>query len=430
MKRARGSTSAAVTRRKEKAGALQKVLGAELYRLAMTWSLAVSGYVKRCVEPAAVLGLSAVVALVLVMIVISGENLDESANLRTWQQDRHAIWEQLSRYPDGEYEEYMTYEEPDFVRENRARRLALIAAREKVIAQSSDDSKQVSKVVPPPEVTPIPELERVETVLVAEKSALAVAKGPDPDDTISDIAAIEVFESRDMAAMDASSLPESPGHAAFVDEQPDTAVADPAAVEALVDDNMRDDSSMMLARADAFDPVALAEGKIETVVPGAGSEQAAAAKERQDEIGRLLSLARESLREYRLLIPKGNNAYEYFRQVETLDPGNREAANGFQKLVGQYAILAEQAIRRGDDRSASNYIRRGLRVDPYDDDLLALQVAMFQPEAGEADPALVPPLQPPRKSTTLFSRLSELIDKDQLGIKENSIWHDEDDELY
>jgi len=202
-----------------------------------------------------------------------------------------------------------------------------------------------------------------------------------------------------------------------------------------------------LALADTTDhPKAIAGAKIDTVVPGAGSERATSEKVRQDEVHRLLSLARESLREYRLLIPEGNNAYEYFRQVETLDPGNREAASGFHKIVGQYTILAEQAIRRGDDRSASNYIRRGLRVDPYDDDLLALQVAMFEPEAGGADPAPVTPRQPPRKSitqpprksilqppqnsTSFFSRLSELMDKDQLGIRKSSIWHDEDDELY
>ena len=431
-KKIHGGESRTLSRRKEKVGVLQKTVDTKFYRQGVNMAFTVSGGFKRFIDPAAVLAVLAVVTTVLIAIMINDDDMDENSSQRVSRVDSYEIWEQLSRYHDGEYDKYVTYEEPDFVRENLARRSLRVAARAKATTQPVDDSEHEPTVVLPPDVTPVSKLKRIETEAVAEKSQPSVASETDLDGAISDVAAIEVFESRDVDAVVVSAQPELTRQATSVDESPSISmVAEPSSIDMTLDDSKRNDGSMMLALADTTDhPKTIADGKIDTVVPGAGSEQAATEKVRQDEIHRLLSLARESLREYRLLIPEGNNAYEYFRQVETLDPGNREAASGFQKIVGQYATLAEQAIRRGDDRSASNYIRRGLRVDPYDDDLLAIQVAMFQPEAGEADPAPVPPLQPPPKSTTLFSRLSELIDKDQLGIKKNSIWHDEDDELY
>jgi hypothetical protein len=91
------------------------------------------------------------------------------------------------------------------------------------------------------------------------------------------------------------------------------------------------------------------------------------------EVKRFLTLAGESLRDYRLTIPADNSALHFYRQVLALDPQNARALQGFKDIATRYAWLAERAIEHAQHAKAKRYIELGLSVDPQHSHLLALQ---------------------------------------------------------
>jgi type II secretory pathway predicted ATPase ExeA len=121
--------------------------------------------------------------------------------------------------------------------------------------------------------------------------------------------------------------------------------------------------------------------KYSLAVAGATSVRAASVSEgvaltdtlQTSEIPSLLSLGRQSLTEYRLLTPEGNNAYDYFRAVLRLDPANEAAHAGVKEIVDLYITLAKKAVSQQDRDSASRYVERGLSIQSGNRELLALQ---------------------------------------------------------
>jgi serine/threonine protein kinase len=91
------------------------------------------------------------------------------------------------------------------------------------------------------------------------------------------------------------------------------------------------------------------------------------------EVKRFLTLAGESLRDYRLTIPADNSALHFYRRVLALDPQNARALRGFKEIATRYAWLAERAIEHSQHAKAKRYIELGLSVDPQHPHLLALQ---------------------------------------------------------
>jgi hypothetical protein len=100
---------------------------------------------------------------------------------------------------------------------------------------------------------------------------------------------------------------------------------------------------------------------------------------RKEKIAVLLSLGRQSLRQFRLLTPAGNNAYHYFQEVLVLDPGNPHARDGLDQIVDRYVKLARRANKRQNPKLARDYLSRGLRVQPGNGELIALQDSMREP---------------------------------------------------
>jgi type II secretory pathway predicted ATPase ExeA len=131
---------------------------------------------------------------------------------------------------------------------------------------------------------------------------------------------------------------------------------------------------------------------------------------REEKITTLLAQGQQSLRQFRLLTPAGDNANRYFNEVLALDPGNADARQGFDLIAERYVILARRANKRHDRTLARVYISRGLRVRPGNRDLLALQESLSKPPVtaretvAKASPAVEPPLQ----QTGFFSRLKSL----------------------
>jgi serine/threonine protein kinase len=97
------------------------------------------------------------------------------------------------------------------------------------------------------------------------------------------------------------------------------------------------------------------------------------AQEQQRKIQRLLVQANDCLNAYKLTKPSEDNALYYFRQVEKLDPGNKEARRGRRKIADRYAQLAEKEMNSFDYDNARRYIATGLDVDPKNSRLLELK---------------------------------------------------------
>ena len=84
-------------------------------------------------------------------------------------------------------------------------------------------------------------------------------------------------------------------------------------------------------------------------------------------------LARNSLREDRLLSPPADNAHYYFSRLLEIDPDNEVAMKGFGEIAERYVVLAEQEFSRQNFGKAQAYITLGLQVDPRNRGLEALQ---------------------------------------------------------
>ena len=135
---------------------------------------------------------------------------------------------------------------------------------------------------------------------------------------------------------------------------------------------------------------------------------------REEKIATLLAQGQQSLRQFRLLTPAGDNANQYFKEVLALDPGNADARDGFNLIAERYVVLVRRANERHDSKLARLYISRGLQVRPGNRALLAaLQDSMRKPPVtaretvAEVSPAVEP--EPPPEQTGFFSRLKALI---------------------
>ena len=130
----------------------------------------------------------------------------------------------------------------------------------------------------------------------------------------------------------------------------------------------------------------------------------------EDKIAALLALGQQSLREFRLLTPTGDNANHYFKEVLVLDPGNPVARDGINQIAERYALLARQAKERHDRKLAKVYISRGLQVRSGNSELLALQDNLLKPRVTirETVANVTSVVEPPPPQTSFLSVLKSL----------------------
>ena len=75
-------------------------------------------------------------------------------------------------------------------------------------------------------------------------------------------------------------------------------------------------------------------------------------------------LARNSLRQDRLMSPPADNAHYYFSRLLELNPSNAAAKQGFSAIAERFVVLAEEEFSRTNYDQAQAYITLGLQVDP------------------------------------------------------------------
>ncbi len=75
-------------------------------------------------------------------------------------------------------------------------------------------------------------------------------------------------------------------------------------------------------------------------------------------------LARNSLRQDRLMAPPADNAHYYFSRLLEMNPNNDAARQGFSAIAERFVVLAEEQFSRKNYGQAQAYITLGLQVDP------------------------------------------------------------------
>ncbi len=105
------------------------------------------------------------------------------------------------------------------------------------------------------------------------------------------------------------------------------------------------------------------------------------AERRARQLADLLATARRQVQAGRWVSPEGDNALDSYRRLLTLDPGNPEAEAGLRELTGLLTEQAQQQRRADDLDTALDTIAQGLRVNPRDRDLLALDETVRSEQA-------------------------------------------------
>jgi serine/threonine protein kinase len=106
------------------------------------------------------------------------------------------------------------------------------------------------------------------------------------------------------------------------------------------------------------------------VVPGAAYEAGSTGKA---SIDRLLTLAKESLEDFRLTTPPGDCALYYYEQVGRIDPENEAVRQGYYDIATHYAWLSKKEMRNANYQKAKQHVESGLDIVPDHEGLLALE---------------------------------------------------------
>lgn len=131
----------------------------------------------------------------------------------------------------------------------------------------------------------------------------------------------------------------------------------------------------MLLSACGAAPVKPVVAPVEEVAPRPEpAPPARTARERT--IDGLLSEAEAALRQGRFALPAHDNAYDRFRAVQMLDPGNQQAQSGLQSVLLVYVDRVQQALIAGRLHVAAADLRQARHMFPGAQLLAPLQTEL------------------------------------------------------
>jgi serine/threonine-protein kinase len=96
--------------------------------------------------------------------------------------------------------------------------------------------------------------------------------------------------------------------------------------------------------------------------PAAPSPRGPSASDRLKIVG-MLQNAKLALGENRMMSPPGDNAYDRYRNVLRLEPGNQAAKSGLREIASRYVRLANEAVDQGDAAKAREHLGNARRAD-------------------------------------------------------------------
>ncbi|MBF0171231.1 MAG: hypothetical protein HQK87_09115, partial [Nitrospinae bacterium] len=86
---------------------------------------------------------------------------------------------------------------------------------------------------------------------------------------------------------------------------------------------------------------------------------------KEESVDILLDRAKDDLRASRFTAPPGNNALEKYRRILRIEPNNKHARKGIERVADEYLALAKQAIKEDNFRKAESYIKKAEEVIPH-----------------------------------------------------------------
>ena len=107
-------------------------------------------------------------------------------------------------------------------------------------------------------------------------------------------------------------------------------------------------------------------------------ERQEAEQRRVASIEKLLADAEAALKAGRLQEPAGNNAFEQYRKVLSLDPANTKALAGLKSVGEQYVSLAEAALAKGRWSEADKQLQNAQKLLPNNERFLAVRKAVIE----------------------------------------------------
>jgi serine/threonine-protein kinase PpkA len=84
----------------------------------------------------------------------------------------------------------------------------------------------------------------------------------------------------------------------------------------------------------------------------------------------------------KLDFPPGENAIDMYREVLRRDSSNAQAKNGLAKIASYYEQAARDALKNGLFTATDEFIDKGLRADPGNENLAGLKVELAKKEQG------------------------------------------------
>lgn len=82
----------------------------------------------------------------------------------------------------------------------------------------------------------------------------------------------------------------------------------------------------------------------------------------QEEIKKILDAADKDLKAYRLTTPKEKNAFNKYQKVLELEPQNKVAQKGLQRIVYRYIRLAKKSIEKKHFKKAEGFLNKALSI--------------------------------------------------------------------
>ncbi len=134
----------------------------------------------------------------------------------------------------------------------------------------------------------------------------------------------------------------------------------------------------------------------------------------EDELrrGRLLAdilyAAQTAIADNRLQLPANNNAYDRFREVLELDPGNAVALAGIHEIALRYVGLADAAIALGQYDNAESYLLRAMRIDSELPELAAARERLDVARQNKMEVYNLDPAGLTSKSAEMLAHLAEI----------------------
>ena len=95
--------------------------------------------------------------------------------------------------------------------------------------------------------------------------------------------------------------------------------------------------------------------------------------QQQAKVARLLEVAEIHFIVGRIIEPPGSNAYEAYRQILEIDPGDRAAQSGLVSIADHYQQLALKSLGNNQVAKSRALIARGLEIQPAHSGLMSLQ---------------------------------------------------------